>query len=426
MRVRLLQIIDYWVGVPLCFFMSCIEALRRRFVAPAQPQSAPRNILFIELSEMGSAILAYASLLRAQRAYPGAAIYFLIFAKNAESCAILDVVAKERILTIDDRDFVRFSISTLKALWRMAHIGIDTAIDLELFSRCTALITYLSGASRRVGFHRATNEGLYRGSLLTHPLPYNPHLHISLNFLALVAALEAPPAQIPLVKADLRSEIVPLPQRSSSAQEQQAMRQTLRRENPRIDEHAALLVVNPDPGDALPIRGWPMDRFVSLAARLLTQLPEAFIVVIGLTRSQPYAARMQQALGRERCLDLTGKTASLREIVTLLQLAKLLITNDSGPAHIASLTAIPSVVLYGPETPALYGPLSPHARSLFARYSCSPCLSALNHRYTRCNDNRCLQAISVDEVFAAACHALGIPGEPPRSLFIMNQHDRAA
>ena len=55
----------------------------------------------------------------------------------------------------------------------------------------------------------------------------------------------------------------------------------------------------------------------------------------------------------------------------------LLITNDSGPAHFASLTPIKSITLFGPETPVLYGPLGPDAVHLFAKLACSPCLSAM-------------------------------------------------
>jgi ADP-heptose:LPS heptosyltransferase len=304
---------------------------------------------------------------------------------------------------------------------------IDTAIDLELFSRCTALLTYLCGAARRVGFDRGTSEGLYRGDLLTARVPYNAHLHIALNFLALVAALEAEAGQVPLVKADLRTQITPLPRLQITDEERAATEAILHRECPCLNERTPIFVFNPDPGDALPIRGWPLERFTETAARLLTAVPESVIAVIGLHRSQRYAAAMQAALGAERCLDLTGKTPSLRAMCALLTRAKLLTTNDSGPAHIASLTPTPAVVLFGPETPALYAPLSSNTQNLYGRYSCSPCLSAFNHRHTRCNDNRCLKAISVEEVYHACLAAIGRRevARPP-SLYVLDGYDFAA
>jgi ADP-heptose:LPS heptosyltransferase len=86
----------------------------------------------------------------------------------------------------------------------------------------------------------------------------------------------------------------------------------------------------------------------------------------------------------------------------------MLITNDSGPAHMAALTDIKVITIFGPETPALYGPLGPNAANIFAHFSCSPCLSAANHRHTICQDSKCLKAISVEEVYRAATTALPV------------------
>ena len=74
---------------------------------------------------------------------------------------------------------------------------IDTVVDLELFSRFTALLSGFSGAERRVGFYRFHNEGLYRGEMLTHRVAYNPHIHIAKNFIALVDALTAAAPAVP-------------------------------------------------------------------------------------------------------------------------------------------------------------------------------------------------------------------------------------
>jgi ADP-heptose:LPS heptosyltransferase len=87
-------------------------------------------------------------------------------------------------------------------------------------------------------------------------------------------------------------------------------------------------------------------------------------------------------------------------------MAKVLITNDSGSAHFASLTEIECLTLFGPEPPALYGPPGPHAKNFFAYLACSPCLSAHNHRHTICKMNRCLQTITLDEVTVQALHQL--------------------
>ena len=106
-------------------------------------------------------------------------------------------------------------------------------------------------------------------------------------------------------------------------------------------------------------------------------------------------------------MDLTGYTRTIMELITLLHLGSLLITNDGGPGHFASLTPIPTIVFFGPETPALYGPLGGKAVSLHVPLPCSPCVTAYNHRKSPCDGNNvCLKAIDPKEVFQKACELL--------------------
>ena len=90
---------------------------------------------------------------------------------------------------------------------------------------------------------------------------------------------------------------------------------------------------------------------------------------------------------------------ALMDLPALYAVSTLMLTNDSGPAHFAAASGLATIVLFGPETPKLYGP-SGNSRVIFAGLACSPCASAFNHRKTSCTDNICMQAISVDEVFA--------------------------
>src|SRR5262249_53287473 len=148
----------------------------------------PKKVLFIELSEMGSTILADPAMQKLKKA-TGADLYFLIFERCKESLWLLPTVPTHHVCTIRETNVCTLAADVLRyTLWALRQ-GIDTVIYLELFSRFTALLTFLSGARNRVGFYAYHHEGLYRGELLTHRVSYNPHLHIAKNFLALVAAL---------------------------------------------------------------------------------------------------------------------------------------------------------------------------------------------------------------------------------------------
>ena len=86
-------------------------------------------------------------------------------------------------------------------------------------------------------------------------------------------------------------------------------------------------------------------------------------------------------------------------MLVLYTRSAILVTNDSGPAHFASMTPIRVVALVGPETPALFAARSPNATALWAGIACSPCVNAYNNRQSVCRNNLCMQAITVDEVF---------------------------
>ena len=148
------------------------------------------------------------------------------------------------------------------------------------------------------------------------------------------------------------------------------------------------------------------DRFEALAQRLLTQFPDARLVITGARDERDAAEAMCRAINSPRVVSAAGRT-SLRDLLTLYALSDVLVTNDSGPAHFASLTRIRTVVLFGPETPALFGSRAPGTTIIWKQLACSPCVSVFNHRLSPCTNNVCMQMITVDDVCAAVQGAIG-------------------
>jgi len=197
MNVDTMRRIDHWLGVPLCAAATALVRLRDGFrPRAAQP---PRRILFVELSEMGTTVLAEPAMRKA-RMRCGAELFFVIFKRNAGSLDLLGTFPDANVFTISDKSLFALGRDTLAFLHWCRRNAIDTVVDLELFSRFTALLSGLSGAERRVGFYRFHNEGLYRGEMLTHRVAYNPHLHIAKNFIALIDALTAAAPTVPYAK----------------------------------------------------------------------------------------------------------------------------------------------------------------------------------------------------------------------------------
>lgn len=164
-------------------------------------------------------------------------------------------------------------------------------------------------------------------------------------------------------------------------------------------EQHRLVLINPNASELLPQRRWMPERYVVLADKILAAAEDVLVLITGAPAEHAEAELMRLQVASERCLNFAGAT-SLRELPLLYSIALCMITNDSGPGHFSSITDMPTFVLFGPETPALYGSLG-NSTPIYAGLACSPCVSAANHRKTSCMDNACLKAIAVDQVFAA-------------------------
>lgn len=385
--------VDRWVGIPACFFLSVYDSLKVFFPRRKNTGGAdPEKILFIGLSEIGSNVLAYGAIKKAQEMFPRARLYFLTFEENKEVLEILGAVSARDIFTVRSRNFGVLFRDTLRFFRLVRRERIGAVVDLELFSRFSAILAYLSGAGVRVGFHGYTVRGLYRGGLLTHRVQFNQQRHIAGNFMALVKALKADPSEKPLLKESFSEDSLILPRSEVDSAAVAGIWEKLRRERPKISAGDKIVVLNPEIHTRLPLRSWPASHYLELAAKFMA-LPDVWVVVIGTGEKDPAFD-----IKNDRCINLTGKT-SLQELVALFHVARVLVSHDSGAVHLASLTEIEKVVLFGPETPLLYRPLGGRCRIVSQGLFCSPCLSSFNYRNSACRDNRCMKNITVGEVF---------------------------
>src|SRR6202790_4827872 len=238
---------------------------------------------------------------------------------------------------------------------------------------------------------------------MTHRLLYNPYAHTSQNFQLMVEALKKAPDRLPTFEGSVPAEISDSPQFVAPPAAGKEVRAIVRRESGQEGE-SRLILLNPNASDLLPLRKWPTDRYVELARRLLEKFPEIYITLTGAPDEAETIGRVKEEIGSVRCFSLAGKT-TLPQLLVLYTLSELLITNDSGPAHFASMTPITVITLFGPETPLLFRALTPRAIPVYMHLPCSPCVNAYNNRQSVCRDNICMKSITIDHVFGIACQA---------------------
>ncbi len=391
LNINLQRRIDRIIGTAICGILSFFNTMKR----PFHPVKKPANILVLLLSEMGSLILARPMLDRLKEKYPHASIHVLCFERNREFLEIIRGTPESCILTVRDDSLWSLFKDSLSVCIKMHRSRIDTAIDCELFSRISSIYSYLSGARIRAGFHSYTQEGLYRGNFINRPVLYNPYQHISDQFVNLVEAIES--SSTPRVKRHVSGHVSGLPPMEIGGEEIRDYQNRVVNDFPKI-KLSRLVLIYPS-GGLLPIRAWPLKNFRLVAEDLIRN--GYTVGIIGKTEDRHLADTFQSHGGHEHFIDFTGYTKTVRELMILFHIGKLLITNDGGPGHFASLTPIPSIVLFGPETPTLYGVLDNKSSAFYESLSCSPCLTAYNHRNSPCDgDNVCLKTIEPKKVIA--------------------------
>ncbi len=395
MKVPSLQKIDRLVGVPLCFFLTLI---RKVFTGALPPGPAKvRNILFVKPAEQGSSVLAIAAIQKAVAMVGRENVYFIVFEENRFILDLFELIPESNIITVKSSSIAGLASTTYRAMRKLWSLKLDAAIDMEFFARGSAAMAFLSGAKVRVGFHSIYAAGPYRGDLMTHRLLYNPHLHTTAMFQVLVDVLKCDPEKLPTLDfypGPSTNDFHPFTPRDG---EVATVKQLLPEINGKLPP---VILLNPNASDLLPLRQWPNRRYVDLAIRMLAKYPEIHIGFTGGPREAEEIERLVREVNSPRCFCTAGKT-TLRQLMVLYTLAEVLVTNDSGPAHFASMTQINVITLFGPETPKLFAAQTPRNLPIWAGIACSPCVNAYNNRQTKCTNNICMQEISVDQVFSA-------------------------
>lgn len=393
MKVSSMRLIDRYVGIPLCFLLDIFLSLGRIFCGIEKGKPDLRRTLFIELSEMGSTVLADPAMRKLQ-ADGEAELFFVIFKHNDMTLRAMNTIPPGNCFAMRAGNFLQLTVDVFRFMYWCRRKRMTTVIDLELFSRFTALLTLLTGCRHRIGFYALHEEGFYRGNLINRPVRYNPHVHISINYMALV------------YKAlGYYNKVYPtfdIPREDIILHKSQIPEATIGRvtDNLRIRypawEQKRLILFNVNASDTLPQRRWMPEYFVEVGKQLLSYFPDILILCTGTQGEHAYVDSVVKQVGNKRCINLSGQF-DFEALMALFTLSRLLLTNDSGPAHFAALTDIKSYVIFGPETPALYLPLG-NTEAFYLALACSPCVSAANHRKTSCTNRQCLNELKPETV----------------------------
>ncbi|MBT3414478.1 MAG: glycosyltransferase family 9 protein [Nitrospina sp.] len=385
-----MRFIDRWAGIPLCFFTSLLLWKNKKTSIGTEITD---TIVFIGIAEIGALVVAYPAIQEARKKNPNSRVCFITAPVGKQTLELMDFDEKD-ILLIRTSSIKNILGDIIKLRNAFKKVSVS-AVVLEPFTRFSTLVAAWIGASKRIGCYRFLAEGVYLGNLLTHRLVYNPHLHASKTYFALAKLLEEPESVEPTLKKVIASQIKNRLRIEIPENEQENLKQRLQREIPAFSLKKIVLL-NANASDIVPLRKWSLDNFVELAKRLLEN-SEITVVLTGSPEEQEACADLALKIDPDRVINFAGKT-TFKELITLYSLSDLLVTNDSGPVHFASTTNLPVIALFGPETPRIFGPMSPHAKVISLGLACSPCISVFNQKKSSCTDNQCMKQITVEMV----------------------------
>ncbi len=403
-RYELQLWIDRRIGPLLCGLLLLGRRLRRIPSQVGLPPPDVRKIAVLKFWGMGSIVLATPLLRQLRERFPEARIDFVTLTENETLLGLLPDV--DRTVSLDlskgNLHFLANAVATVMELRRERY---DLLLDLEFFTRFSAAFSAGVRAARSHGF---SSKGSWRGRLHDVEVPFNAYSHVATNFETLLFG-------DPMSRRARQEPRLP---RLRVPSETDRSCQRVLEGDPAWRAGRPLVVLNPNAGDMAVERRWPIERMAELLRRL-AEGRDLNLVLVGAPSERAFVESVASSSGvADRVANLAGRI-DVPQLLALLERADLLVTNDSGPMHLAAAVGTSTVALFGPETPVLYAPLESEPgqrhRVHYRGLACSPCMFVHDNKVLSCwfAQARCMMGIEPDEVLRSVDALLADPAAAP-------------
>lgn len=388
MNIDILRQIDKHFGPLLCRFLLFLKFVAIFFSFSQQETVLPENIkkiLILKFWGMGSILLASPAIGELKKKYPSAEITLFTLSENAQICEVLPSIDKSIYLTIGN--LPKFALDLFCIILSIRRENYDVVIDLEFVTSfsafATLVITLFARRRASIGFNSPLP---WRNNAYTITVSFDHSRHICKIFAKVFAVLNEQEKDFEISFEREKASLL-------ESAETGFLNEFLNPGNPR----GRLVCVNINSGALSLLRRWPREHFAVLARELIEK-SDGNIALIGGKNDINYVDEFVRMLPvSPQVMNFCGKL-SIKQLIGLLSKSDLLVTNDSGPLHIACVVGTPTVSFFGPETPYLYGPVGDNHHVFYEDLYCSPCLNIYNSKITYCNDNVCLKKVSPETV----------------------------
>ncbi len=331
------------------------------------------RIVICKFKGMGSIVQTIPLLSALRERYPDATILFVT--TDANKTLLQHIPEVNRIITIKDTNPVFIVLSLVSAWWSLIRFRPQVYLDLELYSYFSSLFTLFSLAKNRIGFYTRGDQS--KMGIYTHMMFFNTNVAVSKVYQQLAFLMGGAEKHFPVM--------LKLPAKSERPSQ-------------------TYIVINPNASDLRLERRWPAENYRKLIAELAEKYPLFQIKIIGSKDEKDYVDKLWPKNEYPNVENLAGKT-TFNGLLQLIAEAKLMITNDTGPMHLAFGLQTPVICLFGPCSPVHYGMEGKNIKTFYQPVYCSPCV----HEFLTppCKGkNVCMQTILYSEVFESAHHFL--------------------
>ena len=374
MRIKTLQGIDFYLGNFLLLILHPLARLIHRRVALGEH---PRSIVVMKLFGGGSLLIAAPSLLVLRKRYPDA-VFTLLATHATKPFGELTGLFDE-IRLIDDRSFFKLMTSSLKVLWQCWIRRCDLLLDLEVYSRLSAVFSLLTFARIRAGFY--SNMAFFRKGIYTCLFFLNPYGGIYRFYDALLTIVDPIPA-------------VPDPEE---------YRNYFRERLPKFDGQITdnTVVIAPFCSDLCEFRRWDQDKWIEWIKLFHSHYPDWTVALVGGSADKENADVLVAALPEVPVINFCG-TLSLAKSAALIRNSRTFVGIDSAPLHIARLAAERVLSLWGATRPEALLRDFPFLieKRIQCIAPCSPCVHIVDVMPCRRGRN-CMSMITPEQVFEA-------------------------
>ena len=352
---------------------------------------------------IGDAVMSLPAVEALKALYPGSSI--TVLSKPWTMPVFYNNPAVSEVMEYDARGIHAGFKGKLRLARDLRQRGFDLAV---LFQNAfeAAFLALLARIPERVGYGRDL-----RTRLLTTPVPLSPELlkkHHVFYYLNIVEELargssledsgEASGEETPELYNDT-SGVIP---RIHLTEAERASAIKILSDNGLTEEELKSPLVGAFPGASFgPAKRWTVEGFKGALAALARD-HGAVPVIIGGPGDSAISEELSKGL-KVRHINLAGST-TLRELMAVMGLLKLLITNDSGPMHVGAALGTPTVAVFGSTDPALTGPLGRSTAVVYKGLPCSPCFK--RECPLKTGQMECMKAVSPEEVSEAASELL--------------------